>query len=246
MPKPRLLTIQVRSFQDSAYMALSAGSLEEVVKPEKKAEYERGLAGLCDDAFDPIGDRWFPRNCCTKHARFDKRVPGLFKTEYEGEEMIGLCSKTYVVSKSVPSKATSTVTTPARLLRKARNQSAKRLPQRPLMTTETKFSSKGVSKRLVNNPLAVFKGVLRTRRAASGRNKGFRARNNGMFSYQQIRCGFSYTYCKRRVLEDGIHTVPLDITLCPVRTKPTSDSDTEPGDLIDEITNEQLEALLAR
>jgi hypothetical protein len=36
------------SFQDSAYMALSASSLREIVKPEKIADYQRGLTGLCD------------------------------------------------------------------------------------------------------------------------------------------------------------------------------------------------------
>ncbi|XP_053380961.1 uncharacterized protein LOC128549018 [Mercenaria mercenaria] len=74
---------------DSAYMAISASSLQEVVKSEKLAEYRHGLTGLCDDKYNPVGDRWFPRECCDKHAKYDKRVPGLFKTEYEGEEMIG-------------------------------------------------------------------------------------------------------------------------------------------------------------
>ena len=36
-----------------------------------------------------------------------------------------------------------------------------------------------------------------------------------MFSYKQERKGFSYFYIKRRVLKDGVHTVPLDIVLCP-------------------------------
>ncbi|KAK3107900.1 hypothetical protein FSP39_024735 [Pinctada imbricata] len=28
---------------------------------------------------------WFPRKCCTKHAQRDKRTPGLFKVEFEGD-----------------------------------------------------------------------------------------------------------------------------------------------------------------
>ena len=35
--------------------------------------------------------------------------------------------------------------------------------------------------------------------------------------YHQKRSGFSYFYCKRRVLNDGRSTVPLDIELCPAR-----------------------------
>lgn len=42
---------------------------------------------------------WFPRTCCAKHAKYDKSTAGLFKLEYQGDEMIGLCSKTYIVRK---------------------------------------------------------------------------------------------------------------------------------------------------
>ncbi len=133
--------------------------------------------------------------------------------------MIGLCSKTYVVSKTVSSKTNSAVVTAAKLLRMARKTTGKRPSRRLLSTRECKFSSKGVSKRLVKDPLKIFKGVLRTGKAAAGRNKGFRVRNNGIYTYEQTRCGFSYFYCKRRVLDDGIHTVPLDLVMCPVRKK---------------------------
>ena len=223
-------------------MALSKSSLRDVVKPNKLDEFEVGLTGLCDDRYNPVGNRWFPRECCDKHAKFDKRVPGLFKTEYEGQEMIGLCSKTYVVSKTVASRSSSAVLTAARLLRRARRQGPKRLDVRPLVRRECKFSSKGVAKRLVKNPLSIFKGVMRTRKPVSGLNKGFRTRNHRIYTYEQMRCGFSYFYCKRRVLDDGVHTVPLDITLCPVRSK--SRSDESSGDFIDTISYEQLADLL--
>ncbi len=99
--------------------------------------------------------------------------------------MVGLCSKTYVVSGD----------------------------------SETKFSSKGVSKRFVEQPMAIYKDVLTTQNSHSGLNKGFRVKNNKMFSYHQTRCGFSYFYAKRKVLNDGIHSVPLDLVLCPVKSK---------------------------
>ena len=38
---------------------------------------------------------WFPRECCTEHAKYDKRTPGLFKLEASGRELIALASKTY-------------------------------------------------------------------------------------------------------------------------------------------------------
>ena len=38
---------------------------------------------------------WFPRRDSTDHARYDKRTPGLFKVEWEGDGIVALCSKTY-------------------------------------------------------------------------------------------------------------------------------------------------------
>ncbi len=119
---------------DSAYMAISAPTLEEVIKPEMMGEFRYGLEGLCDNRKRDATCRWLPRACCETHAKFDKRVPGLFKTEFEGHEMIGLCSKTYVVKGD----------------------------------SETKFSSKGISKRFVENPLSITRTSLprRTRSPA--------------------------------------------------------------------------------
>ena len=66
--------------------------------------------------FFDVYDKWFPSEVCDSHrtqfisgkgtvalncqgcrARklYEKRTPGLFKLEYEGEGMISLCSKTY-------------------------------------------------------------------------------------------------------------------------------------------------------
>ena len=35
---------------------------------------------------------------CKDHINHERRTHGLFKIEYQGEEIIGLCSKTYIVS----------------------------------------------------------------------------------------------------------------------------------------------------
>ena len=62
---------------DSAYMALSANDIKNLIKPERKDEFEK------DE------HNWFPRTA------FDKRKPGLFKLEWSGTGMIALSSKTY-------------------------------------------------------------------------------------------------------------------------------------------------------
>ena len=93
---------------DSLYMAVSASNLADVVKPEFRK------------VFHQERDKWFPGEACIKHmsdfqqaglsnipwdstrctdctarVQYDKRTPGLFKTENTGVGFIGLCSKTY-------------------------------------------------------------------------------------------------------------------------------------------------------
>ena len=81
---------------DSAYMAISGSCLEDVIKPEMREKYAQGLNGFCtDESVEADANlHWFPHTCCSKHAKYDKRTPGLFKLEYQGGEMIGVCSKT--------------------------------------------------------------------------------------------------------------------------------------------------------
>jgi hypothetical protein len=168
---------------DSSYMCISEENIEDAVKPEMKAYYQNQLTGFCRD--DAPNDRWLPRTCCEKHIKYDKRLPGLFKTEYTGDEMISLCSKSYVVRSD----------------------------------NGVKFSAKGINKRNVEDPFNVFRRVLETQKAESGTIKGFRVKDNGISTYIQERKGFSYFYCKRIVLDDGINTVPLQIPLRPRQTE---------------------------
>ena len=65
---------------DNAYKALT-GDLENLIKPELKEEFEN----------DKVN--WFPRSDTKENKAYDKRKPGLFKIEFEGEGMVALCSK---------------------------------------------------------------------------------------------------------------------------------------------------------
>jgi len=67
---------------DSAYMALT-DEFEKLVKPELRNEFELNK------------NNWFPRTDSTENKDYDKRKPGLFKLEWEGNGMTALCSKTY-------------------------------------------------------------------------------------------------------------------------------------------------------
>ena len=78
-----------------------------------------------------------------------------------------------------------------------------------------KLSCKGVNKKSVSDPVKIMTTVLENQISQSGINKGFRAKDNTMYTYTQKRVGFNYFYCKRRVLDDGIHTTPLNLVLSP-------------------------------
>ncbi|CAH3132563.1 unnamed protein product [Porites lobata] len=149
---------------DSAYIAIAGQSVESLVKPGLREEFEADKAN------------WFPRTDTPEHKAYDKRTPGLFKEEWSGAGIIGLSSKTYYC-----------------------------------FGDYDKFSCKGVNKKTNDINKEKYLNVLLTKQSSSGLNKGFRVVNNSMYTYEQVRDGFSYFYPKRKVLEDGVTTVPLDI-----------------------------------
>ena len=62
---------------DSFYMALSANDFDEIIKPEMKELYKEEKKN------------WLVTD------EYSKRVPGLFKAEFQGKRMIALTSKCY-------------------------------------------------------------------------------------------------------------------------------------------------------
>ena len=81
---------------DSLYLALAEKELEDCIRPELRAEWQRLRSNDCVDSFtaDAVAN-FFPRICCVKHKHYDKREPGLFKEEFRCTEMFYLCSKIY-------------------------------------------------------------------------------------------------------------------------------------------------------
>ena len=39
---------------------------------------------------------WNLKSCCAEQFKFDKRTPGLFKLEFQGDKILSLCSKSYI------------------------------------------------------------------------------------------------------------------------------------------------------
>ncbi|KAE9049882.1 hypothetical protein PR001_g2907 [Phytophthora rubi] len=129
---------------------------------------------------------WFPRDYSTDVAKFDRRTPGLFKDEWSGDAMVSLSSKNYIC-------------------------------YLPDDSYKVKVSAKGVQQgRGRNNDVLSpqgFETVVRDRITLQCTNKGFRLskETKSIITYSQTKTALSYFYDKRRVLGDGITTVPLDI-----------------------------------
>ena len=72
-----------------------------------------------------------------------------------------------------------------------------------------KFSTKGVSKKQNDITWQRFKSALDDRKDMAT-NTGCRMNNGRMVTYEQQKLGLSANYDKHRVLEDGIHTEPIE------------------------------------
>ena len=81
--------------------------------------------------------------------------------------------------------------------------------------TSPKVSCKGVNKSSLdrNTVYTMYKNVLFTKMSQYALNRGIRLLNNTMITYEQKRCGFRYSYWKRKLSEDGVSTTPLEICL---------------------------------
>ena len=82
--------------KESLYLALTEKELEDCIRPEMRAEWQRLRSNDCVDSFTAYAVLiFFPRACCLKQKQHDKRESGLFRGEFKYTEMLCLCSKTY-------------------------------------------------------------------------------------------------------------------------------------------------------
>ena len=87
------------------------------------------------------------------------------------------------------------------------------------MRKENKKFHVRVSQRRLTNAMEKFEQTLTTKNVTKSKNIGFRINKSIIHTYSQEKIGFNYFYCKRKVLEDGVTTVPLDIVVSPWEEK---------------------------
>ena len=174
---------------DSLQLALAEEELEDCMRLEMRAEWQRLRSNDCVDNFtaDAVAI-FYPRTCCVKHKQHDKREPGLFKEEFRSTEMLCLCSKTYCCYDVTSNK---------------HKFSSKGLNKRVLEQSE-------------DGPLEKYRRVLNEKANVTSNNRGFRTNSHSVAFYEQAEKSLSNFHPKRIVQIDGIHTQPLN--LCDIHS----------------------------
>ena len=173
---------------DSLYVSLSGDSLEHVIKPSERGAYEVER------------DRWLPSNRCTRCRHFISAI----RTPLP----LNICCATVNQHQQrepglwkLETKADKIIALAPKSYICSHNSN----------NTE-KLSCKGVQKRI--NPLVYdnYNDVLMTKTNHCVVNRGIRPRpDQRMWTYVQNKTGLSYLYIKRKVLDDGVSTEPLDL-----------------------------------
>ena len=167
---------------ESLYIALAHDSLEDCIKTDMREVWNNIRMNDCSNTFAvDSSNNFFPRTCCSKHVKHDKREPGLFREEFRCTEMICLCTKTYCCF----DQSTDNI-----------KFSSKELNKRTLEEYGT-------------GPLEKYRCVLNEKINVQSTNRGFRTIQHSVCTYEQTKKGLSYFYPKRILLKDGIHTKPL-------------------------------------
>ena len=170
---------------DYFYLALSEENLEDVILPEKRAEWDQLRSKDCTDDFTANAtESFFHRTCCNVHKKHNKREPGLFKEEFRCAEMLCLCSKTYCCYDKQTNK---------------HKISSKGLNKRT-------FEECGDGGQMLK-----YRKVLEEAVNFTSTNRRFRTIQHNVATYEQTKKSLSFFYPKRIVEEDGIHTKPLPL-----------------------------------
>ena len=168
---------------DSIYIAFKDGpEFEDNLDPEKI------------ELFKQEKHKYF----VTSSAIYGERTPGLFKVEARGKNMVALCAKSYVV---FDEEQNSLKFSSKGVQKSTMYELGKEL------TKEEDYDSKNTYK----NVFKVYQDQLEKGITRQIVNRGMK-RTNDVFTTceQEKKCNANF-YCKRRVLDDGVTTIPLDI-----------------------------------
>ena len=173
---------------DSAYIALAGDNIDDLVAPEHREHYFQHRS------------QWLPAECCDDH-----------EAEYVQTRLVGLpwtATEACCVARKAFDKRT-----PGLFKVEWRGDGFVGLCSKTYYCfgKTNKCTTKGLNKRQNDIDKEKFLSVLTNRRSGSGVNRGFRVRDSSVMTYVQERAALTYFYPKRKVLEDGLSTAPLDL-----------------------------------
>ena len=169
---------------DSLYIVLAEKQLEDCIRPEMRAEWQKLRSKDYVHSFtaDAVAN-FFPKICCVKQKQHDKREPGFSKEEFRCREMLCLCSKTYCCYDVTSNKP----------------------------KFSSKGLNKRVLEQSGDGTLENYRRVLKEKVNITSSNRGFRTNNHSVATNEQVEKRLSYLYPKRRVEGDGIDSQPLNL-----------------------------------
>ena len=171
---------------DSCYMILSKDNLDDCVQENRREYFEEKC-------------RWMPVECCEEHKQEFVSVKAA-----RGAWLPQECCKQALIFQQ---------RTLGLFKREFEGHSAVCLAPKTYFCggTVNKQVSKGIN--ILQNPLSFsdYEKVLLTDEPKSITNRGFRVKQNSVFTYQQQKKGLNSFFCKRIVLDDKINTEPLQL-----------------------------------
>ena len=182
---------------DSIYIAFKNGpSFEDNVDPLMRSYYEQEK------------HKFF----VTPRAQYGERTPGLFKIEATGTNMVALCAKSYVVYKETDDVERDKIKFSCKGVQK---DEMYKLADQLRMQDDDDDDDDDVDDVRTNNAYKnlfnVHRNDLHTGKTHMITNRGMKRTNDVFTNYEQEKkCSTSF-YCKRMVLNDSVHTVPLNI-----------------------------------
>lgn len=177
----------IESDTDSLYFALSTKNMFQAVKPELRDDFKKEYSS------------WFAVEFCDLHQ------DDFFETVFEGREWkpSACCQKVKVFDSRTPGKFHIEFEGDGVIALCSKCYYC--------IGKQSKLSAKGISKVHNNLTASNYKDVLFNQEISTGINKGFRIRDNTIFTYTQNKKGLNYMYGKRPVLSDHVTTTPTSL-----------------------------------
>ena len=168
---------------DSIYIAFKNGPNFEDNLDEEKLDF-----------FEQEKHKYF----VTSTAIYGERTPGLFKVEARGKNMVALCAKSYVVF----DEDENTLKFSSKGVQKSTMYELGKE-----LTKDQDYNSQNTYK----NVFKIYQDQLQKGKTRQIINRGMKRTNDVFTTYEQEKKCNTNFYCKRRVLDDGVTTIPLDV-----------------------------------